>query len=41
MKIMLNKTGISGIAVISAIYANKNIKNAAMKLKELIEEIVK
>lgn len=37
----LSKTGISGIAVISAIYANKNIKSATTKLKELIEEIVK
>lgn len=37
----LSQTGISGIAVISAIYANKNIKSATMKLKELIKEIIK
>ena len=33
----LSQTGISGIAV----YANKNIKSATMKLKELIKEIIK
>lgn len=37
----LSKTGINGIAVISAIYASKNIKNATAKLKELVEEIIK
>lgn len=37
----LSKTGINGIAVISAIYANKNIKEATATLKKLVKEIVK
>ena len=37
----LSKTGINGIAVISAIYANKNIKEATATFKKLVKEIVK
>ena len=37
----LSKTGINGIAVISAIYANKNIKEATATLKKLVKETVK
>ena len=34
-------TGICGIAVISAIFAQKDIKNATKELKILTEEMVK
>ena len=37
----LSGTGICGIAVISAIFAEKDIKNATKKLKKLTEEMVK
>ena len=36
----LSGTGICGIAVISAIFAEKDIKNATKKLKKLTEEMV-
>lgn len=36
----LQGTGISGVAVISAVYAQKNIKEAAKELKEAVEKIV-
>lgn len=37
---LLKGTGICGVAVISAIYAQKNIKEAAKELKETVEKIV-
>ena len=36
----LSGTGICGIAVISAIFAEKDIENATKKLKKLTEEMV-
>jgi thiamine-phosphate pyrophosphorylase len=36
----LKGSGICGIAVISAIFAQKDIKAAAMKLRELTQEMV-
>ena len=36
----LSGTGICGIAVISAIFAEKDIKNATKKLKKITEEMV-
>lgn len=39
--IQLKGTGISGIAVISAIYAQKNIEKASEELKKVTEEVIK
>ena len=36
----LKGTGICGVAVISAIYAQNNIKEAAEELKEAVDKIV-
>ena len=36
----LSGNGLSGIAVVSALFAQKNIKEAAMKLKKLAQEMV-